>query len=310
MTTAMTTASSRPARRERNRARPRLAIGQRRITPYLFMLPGLVLFAAMYAWPAVITLQLSVSEYRIVTPITFVGLENFARLLADPQFHNAVVNTFLFLVMFLPFAVVFPLLLAMLVNRQIPGIAFFRAAYYLPVITSMVAVAVTWRHLLSQEGVANWLLSLVGLGPIDFLLNTTWALPALAVVEGWKNIGLFMMIYLAGLQSVPHEHIEAAIMDGAGAVRRLWHIVIPAILPFISVTLTLGMLEAMRSFESIYVLTRGGPQDSTMTLGYYIWHTAFERYDIGYASAAGLALWAIVIVLAVVNQWLTRRKDA
>ncbi|WP_163505977.1 carbohydrate ABC transporter permease [Fodinicola acaciae] len=294
----------------RPRHGPRRVVGQKAWTPYLFMLPGLLLFALMFGWPAFISLQMSVSSYRIVTPVRYVGLDNFLRLAADPQFHHAIGNTFLFMAMFLPFAVVLPLFLAMLVNRRLRGIHAFRAAYYLPVVTSMVAVAVAWRYLLSQEGVVNWLLSLVGLGPIDFLLDTHWALPALAVVEGWKNMGLFMVIYLAALQGVPREHLEAATVDGAGAARRLWHIVLPAILPYVTVTLTLGMLESTRSFESIYVLTRGGPQDSTLTLGYYIWHTAFEKYDVGYASAAGLVLWLIMIGLALANQRLTRRRDA
>lgn len=297
-------------RTRRPRHGPRRVVGQRFWTPYLFMLPGLLLFALMFGWPAVISLQMSVSSYRIVTPVSYVGLDNFVRLAGDPQFHHAIANTFAFMAMFLPFAVVLPLFLAMLVNRPLRGIQAFRAAYYLPVVTSMVAVAVAWRYLLSQEGVVNWLLSLVGLGPIDFLLDTHWALPALTAVEGWKNMGLFMVIYLAALQGVPREHLEAATVDGAGAARRLWHIVLPAILPYVTVTLTLGMLESTRSFESIYVLTRGGPQDSTLTLGYYIWHTAFEKYDVGYASAAGLVLWLIMIVLALVNQRLTRRKDA
>lgn len=296
-------------RTPRPRHGPRRVVGQRFWTPYLFMLPGLVLFALMFGWPAVISLQMSVSSYRIVAPVSYVGLQNFVRLATDPQFHHAIGNTFLFMAMFLPFAVVLPLFLAILVNRRLPGIHAFRAAYYLPVVTSMVAVAVAWRYLLSQEGVLNWLLSLAGLGPIDFLLDTHWALPALAIVEGWKNMGLFMVIYLAALQGVPHEQLEAATVDGAGAARRLWHIVLPAILPYVTVTLTLGMLESTRSFESIYVLTRGGPQDSTLTLGYYIWHTAFEKYDVGYASAAGLVLWLIMIVLALANQRLTHRRD-
>lgn len=290
-------------------AAPARVIGQHPAVPYLFLLPGLVLLGVMFAWPAFISAQLSVSSYRIVTPISYVGARNFVRLAGDPQFHHALLNTGAFLLMFLPFAVVFPLLLAMLVNRPLRGIKAFRAAYYLPVVTSMVAVAVAWRYLLDREGALNWLLSLVGLGPIDYLLNTHWALPALALVEGWKDTGLFMMLYLAALQGVPRDHLEAATVDGAGPVRRLWHIVLPAILPYISVTLTLGMLEAMRSFESVYVLTRGGPQDATMTLGYYVWHTAFENYDLGYASAAGLVMWAIMIVLALANQWLTRRRD-
>ncbi|NYE69707.1 carbohydrate ABC transporter permease [Microlunatus parietis] len=288
---------------------PGRVVGQRWWTPYLFLSVGLVLYAAMFAWPAVIAIQLAFSRYTIINPISFVGLANFQSMGADPRFWHALGNSLLFLIMFLPLSVVVPLLLALLVNIPLRGIQAFRMAYYLPVITSMVAVAVGWRYVFNREGVVNWLLSLVGLGPIDFLLNTAWALPTVVLLEAWKSAGLFMMIYLAGLQSVPRELIEAARVDGASAVRRLWHVIIPGLLPTFAVTLTLSMLEAMRAFESVYVLTRGGPLDSTLTLGYYIWSKAFQDYDMGYASAMGLVLWAIMIILAMANLLVTRRRD-
>jgi len=298
-------------RRAPRRAKPAGRVtGSRWFTPYLFMAPGLALFALMFLWPVVLTLQMSVSSYDIVSPPEFVGTANFERMLVDDRFHRAVANSFAFLLLYLPLAVVVPLFLALLVNRKLPGIQGFRVAYYLPVITSMVAVAVAWRFLLSREGVVNWMLDLVGLGPIAFLLDTGWALPTVVAIEGWKNLGFYMMIYLAALQGIPREHIEAARVDGANGAQRLLHVIMPALLPFFAVTLTLGMLEAMKNFETIYVMTRGGPQDATLTLGYYIWHLAFERNQMGYANAVGLFLWVTMIVLAVLNLFVTRRSNA
>lgn len=305
MVTATTAA---PPARARGGA-PGRVVGQRWYTPYAFMAPGLALYAGMFAWPAVIAIQLAFSRYNIVSPIRFVGAANFVELVHDPRFFIALRNSFLFLLMYLPLTVVLPLLLAMLVNIKLRGIQVYRMLYYLPVITSMVAVAVAWKYVFNREGVVNWLLSLVGLGPIDFLLSTSWALPTVVLLEGWKSMGLFMMIYLAGLQSVSQDLVEAATVDGANAWHRLWHVVVPSLLPTFAVTLTLAMLDAMKAFESVYVLTRGGPLDSTMTLGYYIWSKAFEEYDMGYASSVGLVLWAIMIVLALVNLKVTRRRD-
>lgn len=299
----------RPGRHARRAGVAGRVVGQRWYTPYLFMAAGLALYALTFAWPAVIAVQMAFSHYDIVSPITWAGLDNFAAMAEDPRFFRALANTFLFLIMFVPLTVVAPLFLALLVNIKLRGIQTFRMLYYLPVVTSMVAVAVAWRYVFHLEGVVNWLLNLVGLGPIDFLLDTAWALPTVVLLEAWKSMGLFMMIYLAGLQSVPPELIEAARIDGANSWRQLWHVTIPSLRPTFTVTFILSTLEAMRSFESIYVLTRGGPRDSTITLGYYIWSTAFENYDMGYASAIGLVLWAIMVVLALLNLLATRRRD-
>lgn len=284
-------------------------VGQHWYTPFLFMAPGLVLYAVMFAWPAAIAIQLAFSHYDIVSPVEWAGLDNFATMAQDPRFFLALRNSVFFLVLFLPLTVVVPLFLAMLVNIPLRGIHTFRVLYYLPVVTSMVAVAVSWRYVFNRDGVVNWLLSLAGLGPIDFLLDSAWALPTVVLLEAWKNMGLFMIIYLAGLQAVPPEQVEAARIDGANGRQRLWHVIVPSLLPTFAVTLVLSMLEAMRAFESVYVLTRGGPRDSTLTLGYYIWSKAFQDYDMGYASAVGLVLWAIMIVLALVNLLVTRRRD-
>lgn len=283
---------------------------QRPWVPYLFLLPGFTLFVVFFAWPAATAIQLSFYDYDVVSPARYVGLANFERLLTDDRFHTALGNSALYLVGMIPFAVIIPMWLAVLVNQKVRGIQAFRVMYYLPAVCSMVAVGVAWRYIFHQQGVLNWVLIEVGVidRPIQYLLSETWALPSLVLVEGWKMLGFFMMIYLAGLQSIPAEIFEAARVDGAGSLRRMWHLTIPLLLPYTAVTLTLGMLDALRVFESVYVMTRGGPQDSTISLGYLAWSTAFERYELGYASAIGLVMLVVMVGLAILNQRVTRER--
>jgi putative chitobiose transport system permease protein len=297
--------SARPRAGNRRRVRQHSAA-----TPYLFLAPALVLLGVFFLWPAVTAVQLAFYDYRVVSPAEFVGLGNFAHMLHDPRFSTALANSGLFLVGMLPILVVIPLLLAVLVNLPLRGIKIFRLAYYLPVVTSMVAVAVAWNYVYHQRGILNWLLTSLGLldQPVQYLLDPGWALPALVVVESWKSLGYYMMIYLAGLQSVPRELYEAAAVDGAGPWRRLRSITVPMLRPYIAVVMVLSALDAMQVFTSVFVMTQGGPQDRTLTLAYYIYDEAFRRFDMGYASAMGLVLWAILVVFSLVSYRLTRGK--
>jgi putative chitobiose transport system permease protein len=285
--------------------------GQRWYTPYLFAAPALVLFGVFFAWPAVTAIQLSFFKYDMISPPpVFVGVDNFVRMLGDGRFWTALLNSVLFLVGMFPLLVVVPLLLAVLVNQKLPGIKTFRMLYYLPVVTSMVAVGIAWEYVFHQQGVLNWMLTGIGLldEPIQYLLDPAWALPAVILVEGWKSMGFYMMIYLAGLQTIPASLYEAARVDGANAWHRLRSITVPLLIPYIAVAITVEMLDAMQAFTSIYVMTKGGPQDATLTLGYYIWSAAFERYEMGYASAMGLVLWVLMIGLAILNYRITRGR--
>ncbi|MBT2233448.1 sugar ABC transporter permease [Nonomuraea sp. NEAU-A123] len=286
--------------------------GQRWYTPYLFPIPALVLFGVFFAWPAFTALQLSFTDYDGVSPPVFAGVDNFVKILGDTRFWTALRNSLLFLLGLFPLLVVLPLPLAALVNQKLPGIKTFRMLYYLPVVTSMVAVAVAWNYVFHQQGVLNWLLTGFGLldEPIQFLLDPTGALPALILVEGWKSMGVYMMIYLAGLQTIPASLYEAARVDGAGAWRRMRSITVPLMMPYIAVAITMSMLDAMQAFTTVFVMTKGGPQDATLMLGYYIWSEAFEKYDMGYASAVGLVLWVLLIVMALLNYRLTGGKQA
>lgn len=279
-------------------------------TPYLFLLPALALLGVFFVWPAITAVQLAFYDYRVVSPAEFVGLDNFTHMLDDPRFSTALANSGLFLVGMLPILVVVPLLLAVLVNLPLRGIKVFRLVYYLPVVTSMVAVAVAWNYVYHQRGILNWLLTSLGLldQPVQYLLDSAWALPALVLVESWKSLGYYMMIYLAGLQAVPRELYEAAEVDGAGPWRRLFSITVPMLRPYIAVVVVLAALDAMQVFTSVFVMTQGGPQDATLTLGYYIYDEAFRNFDMGYASAMGLVLWAILVVFSLVSYRLTRGK--
>ena len=278
--------------------------------PYLFMAPILLLFVVFFAWPAALALQLAFYDYSVVNPTVWVGWDNFVRMGSDPRLGQAALNSLIYLVGLLPLTVVVPLLLAVLLNQRLRAIGLYRFVYYLPVVTSMVAVAVAWRYVFHDLGMINWILTSVGLidQPIQFLLDQDTAIWALILVEGWKSMGSYMLIYLAGLQAIPSDLYEAAKIDGAGPLRRLRHITVPLMAPYVLVTLTLEMQDATQVFTSIYVLTSGGPADSTLSLGYYIWSLAFEQFEMGYASAVSLVLWLLLIVMAIGNYAVSRSR--
>jgi putative chitobiose transport system permease protein len=280
--------------------------------PYLFALPGLVLFGVFFAWPAVLAIETAFTDYSVINAVHWVGLANFQALLGDEQFLGAIGHSLLMMVGLLPFSVVIPMALAILINRKLRGIQFFRALYFLPVVTSMVAVAVAWNYIFDDNGVLNWLIETIGItnGPIHFLLDPHWALISVIVVEGWKSIGTYMMIYLAGLQAIPSDLDESARIDGANAWQRFTAITFPLMRPFIAVAVTIELVNAMQVFTSVYVLTQGGPSDHTTTAGYYVWSQAFEHYHLGYANAALLIIWIILILLALTNYRLTHGKEA
>jgi putative chitobiose transport system permease protein len=287
-------------------------VGRPAWVPYLFLLPGLGFFAVFFAWPAVLAVETSFTNYSVINPLHWVGLDNYRELLTDPVFAHAIGHSFLIMIGLLPFSVVIPLLLAVLVNRKLRGMQLFRAVYFMPVVLSMVAVAVAWRYVFDDDGVLNWFLRVVGLtdGPVHFLLDPRWALASVILVEGWKGIGTYMMIFLAGLQSIPGDLQEAARMDGANAWQRLTRVTLPMLRPFVAVAITIELVNAMQVFTSVYVLTRGGPSNHTTTAGYYVWSQAFEHFRLGYASAAGVVVWVILIALALLNHRLAGSTGA
>lgn len=287
--------------------------GPRAVTwyaPWLFLLPIAILFAVFFLWPAVLAVQLAFYDYSVIRPAELVGFDNFRRMINDERFWRAALNSLLYMVGMIPLNVVIPLVLAVMVNQKIRAIGAFRAIYYLPAITSMVAVAIAWRYVYNDAGIINWILQAFGITeqPIQFLLSTDWALPSILFIEAWKQMGTYMLIYLAGLQAISSDVYEAATIDGANTVQKFLRITVPLTIPYVAVVLTLTMESASKVFTSVFVLTGGGPDDSTMSLGYYIWSLAFQRFEMGYASAIALVLWGALILLAMLNFRVSRSR--
>jgi multiple sugar transport system permease protein len=278
-----------------------------------FALPFLVLFAVFMVLPVISSLGMSLTDLRSVDlrnpfSVNFVGGDNYAQLLDDRQFRQAVLNTLYFVVVGVPLTMVLALAAAVGLNAGIHKVwrTFFRVGYYLPVVTSIVAVAVVWRFLLDdQRGMVNNLLALVGVDAPDWLNSTTWAMPALILMGAWRNLGFLMVIFLAGLQGIPGQLYEAAKIDGATAWKRFRYITVPMLRPtllFGSVILGIGYLQV---FEEPFVMTQGGPLDRTLTVSLHIYHQfGFGNYS--YAAAMGYVLFVAIVVLTAIQFRLLR----
>ena len=274
----------------------------KKYTPYLFLLPAAAVLIVFFFIPFFQTFGLSFFDYSssIYNP-SFSGLDNYAKLFREPIFYKVMFNTFMYLVIAVPFLVVFPLFLAILINQKIRGITLYKILLYLPVIVSIVVAAIAFKWLYAGQGILNYALSLIHLSPINWLVDTHWALFSVAVVTIWKGIGYYMMIYLASLMSVPQELYEACDIDGAGFVKKHLTVTIPHIMPTIALVSTISTISAMKVFAEIYVMTKGGPLDSTKTIVYYIYERAFENLDLGYASALAVVLLVIVMIFSLIN---------
>ncbi|MBE9101062.1 carbohydrate ABC transporter permease [Vacuolonema iberomarrocanum] len=296
------------------------------LTPYLFLAPALLILGLTVFYPAVQAFLLSFTRYEfdITQPPIWVGLDNFQRLLGDEVFWETLVNTLLYLVCVVPLLVILPLLLAILVNRALPGIHWFRAAYYTPVIISMVVAGIAWNWLYTENGLFNQFLSWFATGMLNWLpdidrfaplVNGLVALregipwltsPDLALfsvmaVTVWKGLGYYMVIYLAGLQSIPKDLYEAAAIDGSDGWQKHWDITIPLMRPYLLLVGVISAIAATKVFEEIFVMTQGGPRNNSKTIVYYVYEEAFENLEISYACTIGLVLFLIILALSILR---------
>jgi putative chitobiose transport system permease protein len=278
------------------------------IIAYLFLLPALGLLAVFTFYPVVYGTVLSLFSYDIINPPRYVGLEQFHKLLRDRYFWIALTNSAKY-VLVVPVIQFCSILLAVLVNRKLRGIQAFRAAYYVPVITSWPVVGIMWTWMYDQAGIVNWVLRSLGVleRPISWLSHPTVTLYAVMFVTLWKGLGWYMVIYLAGLQSIPVEYEEAAGIDGASRARVFWHVTVPLLRPYVLLASLISTMSAVKVFEEIYVMTRGGPFFSTYTMFMYIFDEAFQELNMGYAAALAVVLAAIVLVFSIVNFRVFRR---
>ncbi len=274
----------------------------KKYSPYLFLLPAAAVLIVFFFIPFFQTIWLSFFDYSssIYNP-SFNGIDNYIKLFKEPIFYKVMFNTFMYLIIAVPFLVIFPLFIAILINQKIKGITLYKILIYLPVIISIVVAAIAFKWLYANEGVLNYLLSVFNIDAIGWLTDTKWALFSVALVTIWKGIGYYMMIYLASLMSVPQDLYEAADIDGANFWHKHLTVTIPHIMPTIALVSTISTISAMKVFAEIYVMTKGGPLNSSKTIVYYIYERAFENLDLGYASALAVVLLIVVMIFSLIN---------
>ncbi len=270
--------------------------------PYLFLLPAGVLLLVFFFIPFFQTFVLSFQDYSssIYNP-DWIGLQNYFKLFHSPVFYKVLFNTFLYLFIAVPILAVIPLFLAILINQKIKGITLYKILIYLPVIVSIVVAAIAFKWLYADQGILNYAIGLLGFDPIGWLTDTRFSLISVIIVTIWKGIGYYMMIYLAALMSVPKELYEACDIDGANPWTKHLTVTIPHIMPTLALVSTISAISAMKVFAEIYVMTKGGPLNSSKTIVYYIYERAFENLDLGYASAMAVILLVIVMAFSLVN---------
>lgn len=277
--------------------------------PYLFLLPAGIVLLIFFFIPFFQTIGLSFLNYsnNIYNP-SFAGLENYVQILHNPIFYKVMWNTLLYLIVAVPILAIIPLFLAILINQKIKGITLYKILIYLPVIVSIVVAAIAFKWLYAQQGILNYILNVMHINSIGWLTDPKHAIYSVIIVTIWKGIGYYMMIYLAALMSVPKELYEACDIDGANFLTKHLTVTVPHIMPTIALVTTISSISAMKIFAEIYVMTKGGPLNSTKTIVYYIYEKAFENLDLGYASAMAVILLIIVMAFSLVNIFCFERN--
>lgn len=280
-------------------------------TPYLFLLPALLILGMTVFYPALQAFLLSFTRYEFIAEAPeWVGLANFQRLLRDEVFWQTLRNTLLYLICVVPLLVTLPLGLAILVNRALPGMYWFRAAYYTPVVISMVVAGIAWEWLYKENGLFNQILVGLNLSEKGFpwLTDPNWALFSVMAVTVWKGLGYYMVIYLAGLQSIPTDLYEAAAIDGSDGWRKHWDITIPLMAPYLFLVAVISAISATKVFEEVFIMTQGGPRNSSKTIVYYVYENAFQDLELSYACTVGLVLFLVILVLSLLRLALSQRS--
>ena len=282
----------------------------KKYVPYLFLLPAAVILLLFFFIPFFETIVLSFFDYNsnIYHP-QFVSLANYIELLKSPVFYKVLWNTFLYLIVAVPFLVVFPLIIAIMINQKIKGITLYKILIYLPVIVSIVVAAIAFKWLYAQQGILNYAMDILHLPAIGWLTDPRFSLYSVILVTIWKGIGYYMMIYLSALMSVPKDLYEACEVDGANPIVKHLTVTLPHLMPTIGLVTMVSSISAMKVFVEIYVMTKGGPLDASKTIVYYIYERAFENLDLGIASAASVILLVIVLAMSVLNFTLFENKQ-
>jgi multiple sugar transport system permease protein len=277
-------------------------LDQDAIAAWIFLAPALILLGLFVFWPILYVLYLSFTTGSFTRAgVHWVGLRNYWRLFLSSDFWTVLGNTVYFAIATVIPSLVIPLGLAVLLNRSMALRGMLRAAYFIPSITSLVAVGLGFRWLFQTDGPVNGLLGAIGIAPIPWLGSTTWAMPVLILLSIWKQLGFNLVVMLAGLQTIPLQRYEAAELDGANPWQQFWHITLPGLRPTLVFATVTTAIFTLRSFEQVYVITGGGPMNSTNLLVYYLYEQAFGQFDFGYAAAAATVLLGMALVLVYIQ---------
>jgi len=303
MTTISTLeATGRPGFFKRNKVREALEA-------YILILPtviGLILFTA---GPILASLYFSFTNWNLLSPPKWRGFDNYIELFTkDPLFWVTIKNTAYYVLGTVPTGAVLALLLAIALNQKIKGLAIFRTLYFIPVVSSVVAISVLWSWLYQADfGLINQLLRSLGFKGVGWLSSPTWAMPAVIIMSIWHGLGYNIVIFIAGLQSIPQDYYEAARIDGATAWQNFRHITIPLVSPVTFFVIILSLISSFQVFEQAYVMTQGGPVNATKTIVYYLYQTGFMNFHMGYASALAYVLFMVIVVLTLFQFSLQKR---
>ncbi|HDO27161.1 MAG TPA: sugar ABC transporter permease [Candidatus Marinimicrobia bacterium] len=275
---------------------------KKNLLPYIMVSPYLIFFMAFIAFPVIFSLILTFFKWNIIGRMEWIGFGNWVHLLNDRLFWKTILNTFKFLIIHIPLQIIVALVLAEVLNQKIFMRGFFRAAFFMPFVISGVVVTILWQQLLGYEtGVLNRMLVAIGLGKVGWLIDPRIAMVSIAVMATWKNVGLYVILFLVGLQTVPKQYYEAADLEGASHWQKFINITVPMINPTIFIVVVLSTIGGFSLFIEPYILTGGGPLNSTLSAVLYIYKQAFEYYRMGYSATLGV-FFAIMVMLVVILQ--------
>ena len=285
-----------------------------RVAAYIFVAPAVILLIAFLVVPMIYTVYFSGFKYQIMRPdaMKFIGLENYQKLFSDKNFWLALKNTVYFTVIVVPCQCVLALALALLVSKKFRGVAVFRTMYFAPQLTSMVVISVLWSVLYNANpntGLINSILVSLGMSPIKFLSDASTAMNSIIFMSAWQGAGYQMMIFLGGLQGIPRDQYEAASVDGATKFKQFLYITIPGLKGTIKYVIMITMIQAMKLFTQPYIMTQGGPKNSTKTLVYYIYTQGFQKGNFGYACSIAAVFFVIVVCMSMAMKKVTAATD-
>lgn len=278
--------------------------------PYLFVSPYIIHFIVFIAFPVIFSIVLTFNKWNIISPMEYVGFSNYIRLFNDQFFFKSLINTLIFLVIHIPLQIIIALFLAEILNQKIKFRGFFRAAFFLPVVVSGVVVTILWQQLYGYDtGLINRILTSIGFAKIGWLVEPKIAMPSIAIMATWKNVGLYIILFLVGLQTVPQHYYEAADLEGANHWQKFFKITLPMINPTIFMVVILSTIGGFSLFIEPYIMTGGGPLNSTLSAVLYIYKQGFFFYHMGYSATLGFFFaFLIMIVVVIQKKFIEKEK--